>query len=374
MLRIALRNLLHDRLRLAAALTGVAFAVVLVTFQIGLLHRFLTDASAIIDRSEAPIWITSPSVTNFEYGSVLDERVYSQALAVPGVQRAERLAFVFARLRMPSGSYEGCQLVGVDLAQGTRLPWAFRTGRREDLKFPEAISLDDTDIAKLGHPELGEYIEINDRRARVVAITRQHRSFIASPFVFTSLENAYRISDRLSPGSFTYLLVTPSPSADIEQVLAGLKRIPGVDALRASELATRSRTYWIFRTGAGFAIGVSTLLGFVVGTVIVGQTIYSSTMDRLKEFGTLKAIGASNRDLYRLIFSQALIYAAGGYVLGMAATTGVSHLADAVGSPIRVTPLLVAGMLFITAAMCIAASFLSVARVTHLEPAMVFKS
>ena len=104
MLRIAVRNLLHDHMRLAAALTGVAFAVVLVTFQVGLLHRFLRDAAAIVERSGAPIWITSPSVTNFEYGSVLEERVYTQALAVPGVGRVERLAFLFARLRMPGGS------------------------------------------------------------------------------------------------------------------------------------------------------------------------------------------------------------------------------------------------------------------------------
>jgi putative ABC transport system permease protein len=361
-------------MRLAAALTGVAFAVVLVTFQVGLLHRFLRDAAALVERSGAPIWITSPSVTNFEYGSILEERVYTQALAIPGVGRVERLAFVFARLRMPGGSYEGCQLVGLDLSKGSNLPWDFTVGSREDLRFPEAISIDDTDFEKLGRPALHEYLEINDRRARVMAYTHAHRSFIASPFIFTSLENAYRLVDRLEPGSFTYLLVTPTEGADVDQVLARLGQIPGIDALSATELARRSQTYWIFRTGAGFAIGLSTLLGFVVGTVIVGQTIYSSTMDRLKEFGTLKAIGASNVHLYRLIFAQALIYAAAGYVLGMSAITGVSRLAAHLGSPIYVSPALVAGMLLVTAAMCIVASFLSIARVTRLEPAMVFKA
>lgn len=374
MLRIAVRNLLHDRMRLAAALTGVAFAVVLVTFQFGLLHRFLRDASAIIDRAGGPIWITSPNVTNFEYGSILGERVYTQALAVPGVARVERIAFVFARLRMPSGSYEGCQLIGLDLAKGSRIPWAFSAGSREDLRQPEAISVDDTDLEKLGRPRLGEYIEIDGTRGRISAITHQHRSFIASPFIFTSLENAYRLSRRLLPGEFTYLVVTPAPGVDMETVLAGLRQIPGIDPLRTRDLAARSQNYWIFRTGAGFAIGFSTLLGFVVGTVIVGQTIYSSTMDRLKEFGTLKAIGASNGDLYRLIFAQALIYAGAGYALGMVASIGVHRLAMEVGSPIHVSPLLVVAMLFVTAAMCIAASFLSIVRITRLEPAMVFKA
>jgi putative ABC transport system permease protein len=160
----------------------------------------------------------------------------------------------------------------------------------------------------------------------------------------------------------------------METLLAGLREIPGIDALRASTLAARSQAYWIFHTGAGFAIGLSTALGFVVGTVIVGQTIYSSTIDRLKEFGTLKAIGAANRDLYRLIFSQALIYAAAGYVLGMGASAGVARLSTTLGSPVTVSPALIAGMLFVTVAMCLLASFLSVARITRLEPAMVFKA
>jgi putative ABC transport system permease protein len=374
MLRIALRNLLHDRLRLGAALAGVAFSVVLVTFQVGLLHRFLRDAGALVEGSRAPIWITSPKVTNFEFASILDERVYYQALAAPGVGKVERLVFVFARIRMPTGAYEGVQLVGLDISKGPSIPWAFSEGNVEMLREPDTIAVDDTDIEKLNRPRLGEILEVNDRRAKLVGLTHQHRSFISSPFVFTSIENSYRYASRVAWGGFTYLLVTPAPGADLEAVKKGLRKIPGIDVLDGSQLANRSRTYWIFRTGAGFAIGLSTLLGFIVGTVIVGQTIYSSTMDRLKEFGTLKAIGASNRHLYRLIITQALLYAAAGYALGMAASAGVARLSAGVGSPIIISPHLVAAMLAVTAAMCVFASFLSIARVTRIVPAMVFKS
>jgi putative ABC transport system permease protein len=374
MLRIALRNLLHDRMRLFAALLGVAFSVVLVTFQVGLLHRFLRDASSIVDHSGAPIWITSPHIANFEYGSLLNERIYYQALAAPGAGRVERLVFVFARLRMPSGAFEGVQLIGVDFQSRPSVPWAFSAGSLDDLRGPEAIALDDTDLEKLGRPRLGEYLEVNERRAKLSALTHGHRSFIASPFVFTSLENAYRLSNRVSPGGFTYLMVTPAPGAAVEEVVAGLSRIPGVDVLTAGELAARSQAYWIFRTGAGFAIGLSTLLGLVVGTVIVGQTIYSSTLDRLKEFGTLKAIGAANGHLYRLILSQALFYAAAGYLLGIAAGGLVARVAARVGSPILVTPALMAGIFLLTIVLCVAASFLSIVRVVRLEPGMVFKA
>ena len=373
MFLIAWKNILHDRVRMLAALLGIIFAVVLVTFQIGLLASFLRNASAIIDNSGAPLWVTSPNVANFEFAGDLRESLYYQALAVPGVAAVERLIMTFVRLRKPDGSFEGAQLIGVDLANGTRIPWAFAMGSREDLMDPEAIAVDITDREKLGRPRLGEYVELNEKRARIVAVTRDHRSFIASPYLFSSLENAYRYERNLPPGWTSYLLVTPAPGWSLEEVAAGLRRLTGVDVLTAAELGRRSKEYWIFQTGAGFAIGISTVLGLVVGTVIVGQTIYSSTMDRLKEFGTLKAIGAANRNLYQIITWQAILYAVAGYALGIGASFLVADLSAAAGTRILITPVLIGGMLLLTVVMCIAASFLSIIRVTNLEPAMVFK-
>jgi putative ABC transport system permease protein len=370
---IAWKNILHDRVRLIAALLGIIFAVVLVTFQCGLLSSFLRNASAIIDQSQAPIWVTAPDVANFEFSGVLRESLYYQALAVPGVGRVERLIMTFVRIRKPNGSFEGAQLVGCDLATGTRIPWSFAAGSRADLTAPEAITIDTTDLEKLGGPGLGEYVEVNSRRARIAAFTDGVRSFIASPYLFTSLDNAYRYSDNIPTGHVSYLLVTPAPGHQAEAVIQGLQRLTGVDVLTAAELGNRSRIYWIFRTGAGFAIGLSTLLGLVVGTVIVGQTLYSSTVDRLKEFGTLKAIGAANRNLYGIITVQALLYALAGYVLGTGASFLVRDLAAAAGTRILITPLLLALTFVITVVMCILASFLSIVRVTQLEPAMVFK-
>jgi putative ABC transport system permease protein len=371
--RIAWKNILHDRVRMIAALLGIVFAVVLVTFQFGLLGSFLKNASAIVDHSEAPIWLTAPDVANFEFAGILRESLYYQALAVPGVGSVDRLVMLFVRFRKPNGSYEGAQLIGVDLSKAGPIPWSFAAGTREDLRDPETISFDTTDYDKLGRPRVGEYVELNDHRARIAAATSGVRSFIASPFCFTSLENVYRFSRDLKEGEASYLLVTPAPGWEVSAVMANLKRLVGVDVLTAEQLARRSQEYWIFSTGAGFAIGLSTILGLVVGTVIVGQTLYSSTMDRLREFGTLKAIGARNRDLYTVITYQAVIYAIGGYILGVFASLGVARLAEGAGSSVRITGALLTGIFFLTICMCVAASCLSIVRVTKLEPAAVFK-
>lgn len=373
MFLIAWKNILHDRVRMLAALLGIVFAVVLVTFQVGLLGSFLQNASSIIDHSGGPIWITAPSVANFEFAGSLRESVFYQALSVEGVGRVERLIITFVRFRKPNGAYEGAQLIGIDLEQGSQLPWAFQEGAQHLLRQPEAITVDSTDLEKLARPRVGDYVEVDNRRALVVAITRNARSFIASPFLFTSLENAYRFKDRMPAGSASYLLVTPAAGYSKEPLMERLRAIAGVDVLSAEELGGRSRRYWIFSTGAGFAIGLSTILGLVVGTVIVGQTIYSSTVDRIREFGTLKAIGARNGDLYLVITYQAVIYAIAGYGLGVGASFLVGELAATAGASILITPALIVSMLFLTLGMCIAASCLSIFRVTRLEPAMVFK-
>ena len=373
MFRIAWKNILHDRVRMFAALLGIVFAVVLVTFQIGLLWGFLKNAAAIIECAAAPLWVTPPSVANFEFPGALRESLYYQALAVPGVGGVERLIMTFVRIRKPDGSFEAAQLIGIDLAADTRLPPVFFRGSREDFRDPEAVSFDLSDYEKLGRPRIGEYVELNRKRARLAAVTQNMRSFIASPYLFTSLENVYRFPRTLPAGQVSYLLVTPATGWGIEDVARNLRRLRGVDVLTSAEFGRRSQAYWVFRTGAGLAIGLSTLLGFVVGTVIVGQTLYSSTMDRLKEFGTLKAIGAENPQLYRIITHQALIYAALGYLLGILASLGVVRLAASAGTYVLITAPLMAGMLFVTVGMCVLASLLSVVRVAKLEPAMVFK-
>src|SRR5688572_2384391 len=135
-----------------AALLGIVFAIVLVTFQFGLLTNFLRNASAIIDHSGAPLWVTGPSVANFEFSGILREGLYYQVFALPGVQKVERLIMTFVRFRKPNGSYEGAQLIGVDLEQGTHLPWAFHEGSFDDLRDPEVITIDITDLEKLGSP------------------------------------------------------------------------------------------------------------------------------------------------------------------------------------------------------------------------------
>jgi putative ABC transport system permease protein len=129
----------------------------------------------------------------------------------------------------------------------------------------------------------------------------------------------------------------------------------------------------MFSTGAGIGILIAALMGLVVGVVVVAQTIYATTIDHLREYGTLKAMGASNSYIYRVIIKQALISAAIGYGLGMAVSVLVVRMSSSGGAAIRLTWEMAAGMLVLTFLMCAGASIVSINKVTRIDPAMVFK-
>jgi putative ABC transport system permease protein len=129
----------------------------------------------------------------------------------------------------------------------------------------------------------------------------------------------------------------------------------------------------MFTTGAGVAVLLAALLGLVVGVVVVAQTIYATTMDHLREYGTLKAMGASNGYLYRVIIQQAVISAVTGYALAMGVSLLVVQGSQHGGAAILLPLPMAVGMLGLTLAMCIGAALVSINKVTRLDPAMVFK-
>jgi putative ABC transport system permease protein len=150
-------------------------------------------------------------------------------------------------------------------------------------------------------------------------------------------------------------------------------RLPDLDVYTREEFGRRTQNYWLFTTGAGVALLVAAVLGLVVGCVIVAQTIYATTVDHLRDFGTLKAIGASNRFVYGVILKQAGISALGGYAIGMAASFGVVWLSRMAGALILAPWQLTVAMLGLSLAMCAAASLVSIQKVLRLDPALVFK-
>ena len=314
---LAIRNLLHDRVRLVVTLTGIVFSVVLSAVQLGLFVGFKHATSDLIAHSSADIWVKSQGVTHLESAVPMpDERLF-RVLGTPGVAAAERYIANFSQWKRSDGAEEGIMIIGLEPKATMGLPWNLTAGRFEDLMQPDAVIVDELYLKKLGIKGVGDVAEIRGRRARVVGLTRGIRTFTTAPPVFASFRNALDYTG-MDSGETLYVLAKVSAGATVSAVARDIEaRISSVDALPTAEWQVAQENYWMFGTGAGVTVLIAAGLGMLVGIVVVAQTIYAATVDHLKEYGTLKAIGAANAYIYRVITQQALISAVVGYGVGI---------------------------------------------------------
>ena len=372
-LKLAWRNLLQDRLRFVATGIGIVFSIVLVTIQLGLFLSFERMVTTMIDHASADLWIVPLGTKCFEDPSLLDEHDRAHAMSVAGINDATPVVIGFTEWSVPSGGTTPVFVVGSTNGAAGLQPWNIVQGNAATLSRPAAVAIDQTYFGRLGVTGIGDSTDIRDQKAEVATVTKGIRSFTTTPYVFTSLHQAESYIGT-PPNKISYLLVHISPGADIASVRRELlAHIPKVEVLTPDEFRARSRAFWLFGTGAGAALFAGALLGAIVGTVIVAQTLYSSMKDHLNEFATLRAIGSSSIYIQKVIISQALLSAVIGFSL--AATIGLIIVRATADSalPIVMTPGLTAWLFLLTVVMCIASSMAAIVQVIRIDPAMVFK-
>jgi putative ABC transport system permease protein len=372
---LARRNLFHDRIRFAVTLTGIVFALVLIMVQFGLFLGFTTTTSNNIDHSQADLWVVFHGVGYFDTGRMFSERKYYQVLATPGVQQAEKYIQNFSNWKKPDGGVENVQVLGFCPGSGLGEPWNVVEGSALDVKQEDGVLVDELYKEKLGVRNIGDHVEIADHRARVVGFTQGIRSFTTSPFVYTSFKNALNYTRPESrEDQLTYILIKVAPGFTRAQVQRNLlEHLSDVEVFTRDEFSRRTRFYWMFTTGAGLAVLTAALMGLVVGIAVVAQTIYAATMDHIREYGTLKAMGATNRYLYRVLVEQAVWSGALGYGLALVIAHFIVRGSEKGGALILLPLPMKIAMLFLAVLMCITAALVSINKVTKLDPAMVFK-
>lgn len=373
MVPLARRNLLHDRTRFVVTVAGIAFAIVLVIVQLGLFLGFVQTTSGVIDHSGANLWVMARGVQYFEVGFPVSERKLYRILSASGVQSVHKCIVQFAVWKNPDGARKNIEVIGFEPGAAMGGPWNVSQGSATALEQQDTVMLDEFYRRELGIQRMGDTVEINGVRARVVGFTRGIRSFTTTPFVFTSFKNALDYT-RLAADQTIFLLVRASDGANLAELKKQVAaRVPDLAVYTLDEFARRTRNYWLFTTGAGIALLVAAVLGIVVGAVVVAQTIYAITVDHERDYATLKAMGASNAFVCRVILRQAAISAIAGYAAGMAIGLAIVRLSRAWGAVILAPWQLAAAMFALALAMCCGASVVSMHRVLRLEPAMVFK-
>jgi len=374
MWNLARKLLLHDRLRFAVAIAGVSVSVMLVLVQVGLYFGFMETASSLIDASKADIWVGKKGNDAFEFATPFDERAYYKIASVPGVQSAERVLINFAQFKLPDGGDLGVQVVGVESSDAPLLsPWNVVDGDPRRLSQAGAIVIDKSEYPKLKIDRVGHLTEVTGVRAEVVAMTRDIRSFTTSPIVFTDLKTARSYLPALGPEAVTYVLCKVAPGEDVATVIDRINALPHLAAYSHAQMSDRTRHYWSSRTGVGAGFFTTAVLGVIVGFVVVGQILYSGTLQYIREYGTLKAMGAKNSQVVKVILAQAMISAALGFVVGGVMAIGMKKAMAGANLTVALSPELYTATLIITIVMCSFAALLSIVKVLRLDPASVFK-
>ena len=370
---LAVKNLIHDRIRLLITLIGIMFSVALILIQVGMFIGMTANSSTVIEHSEGDLWIMARNSQNFDMVNPFPESLVTAARSVEGVEWADKLILQFAFMRLEDGGTEQIEVVGFDLNGKVGRPWNVQTGDLNLLRGSDAIFVDETAFARLGQLHVGDVRELVRKKVRIAGITSGIMSFTTAPYIFTSYDTAQRIVPEQLSGKTTYIVVKARNGYPVEKLKQNLQgRFRNYDVHTSAEWAKKTRDYWTWETGIGAGFFGNALMGFIVGLVIVSQTIYSATMEHIREYGTLKAIGARNKDIYSVILQQAGLAAIVGFVLA-AIVQVIVLLMKPITVQIAAPPLLYAFTFVLTLFMCGMAAIISVRKVASIDPVEVFK-
>lgn len=374
---VALKMLFGNPGKYLGIVLGVTFAALLITQQASIFCGLMRmTASQIRDVRGAEIWVMDPNVRFVDDLKPMSETQLGRVRGVDGVKWAVRFYKGLSRSKLADGNYQQVILLGLDDATLVGAPQQMVKGKLRDLWRPDAVIMDERGARQLWPDDpfrLGREFEMNDKRAVLVGICEASRTFQTFPVVYTTYTRAvlYNPPERKV---MSFILARNDPGMTSEQVCANITQQTGLQALTREQFIWKTIRYYLRATGIPVNFGITVLLGFVVGTAIAGQTFYLFTVENLRQFGTLKALGTSNGQILRMILVQAAVVGCVGYGLGVG-------LAALFGEAARFTTRLaffmpwqvLVGTGAAVVLIVLLASLLCIRRVLTLEPAVVFK-
>ncbi len=373
MLHTAFRFLIFDKAKSIGAAAGVIISVFLIGQQVGLLFFFFDAMGALAMNNSAYIWVTDNKTSNVNALSPVDMRIGRQLASVPGVEQVFPLVVTAGAAKFANGKSGGLTLIGVQHPEYAGGPWRLDGIRKEQLLAEGAVVTDFFDRAGLGNVQPGDYFEINGKRVFLAGNTKGVRSF-AGTYAFTTIDRA-RYLGNFPVTQASAFLVKWKKDVSPQQVIANINaaQIFGIRAWDSEDLARASIQELLGSSGIAFSLGSLVMFALIVGFVIIGLTLYSSAIDRIRDYGTLKAIGANNWYIRKLILTQALLIAFVGFLLGYLLVLGFKQGIAQAGTlfefPIWVPP----GLLAITLLIAIFGSGFAIRRIVALEPSAVFR-
>jgi putative ABC transport system permease protein len=382
MIWIAIKMLTGNRAKYYGIIFGVTFACMLMTQQASIFTGIMYNTASVIrDIQGANIWVMDPSVQFSEDVTPRAENDLYRVRSVPGVAWAVHLYKGMARAQLPKGNYKQFSLVGIDEQTFVGGPPKMILGSLSDLRQADAIILDERGFRFLFPGQelrTGWTVEMNDKRAVVVGICASSPTFQTFPIAYTLYSRAISFAPQ-ERRVMSFILAQGEEGVPEDEVCRRITDKTGLIALTKEGFSWRTMVYYMKRTGIPVNFGITVLLGFVIGAAIAGQTFYLFTLDNLKQYGALKAMGVTNIRIIGMVLVQALIVGVIGYGIGLGLASILEEVMGVVlggrGVPpanrmIWQIPLLTA----VAATIIVSgAALISLRKVLRLEPASVFR-
>ena len=376
---VALKMLTGDRAKYLGLIFAIAFASFLLENQSSIFAGVvLRTASQIMDVTDADIWVMDPNTQYVDEIRALTENDLYRVRGVPGVQWAVRLFKGLPRAKAPDGKFRVVILMGLDDATLVGAPGRMVLGSAADLSQPDAIIIDRAGYMFFfpGMPlSLGRTLELNDHRVKIVGIAEASPPFQTFPVVFARYSQAITFVGQ-ERNLMSFVLVKRQPDVEVKDLCRRIEAATGLHAATTYDFAKQTIVYYLRNTGIPVNFGITITIALIVGTVVAGQTFYIFTIESLKQFGVLKAVGVTNRRLTGMILLQACLVGIIGFSIGTGLcaafflVTG-KLLLQTRGFILLWQSALGTGALILL--IVIVASLLSIRRVVVLEPAMVFR-
>jgi putative ABC transport system permease protein len=382
---IALKMLIGNRGKFYAMVFGVALTSLIITQQssifLGIMSR---TVGFIFDTPQPDLWVMDPKVQYVDDIKPLQDTKLFQVRGVQGVEWAVPLYKGALRARLPNGTFQTCNVIGLDDATLVAGPPVMVQGSLADLRRADGVIVDEAGATgKLAKPgptpdspkiplRVGDILELNDNRAVVVGVARSTRTFQSQPMIYTTYSRAVRFAPR-ERKLLSFILAKVSPGYDMKEVALRINEQTGLAAYTRDQFKGLTVRYFMKYTGIPINFGMAVGLGFMVGVAIVGQTFFSFIVDNMRYLGILKAMGANNRLLFHMILLQTVLVGVIGSGIGMGIASLTSILSKnselAFYLPWQVPVVTVLATSLITLVTTVA----SLRKVFKLEPGIVFR-
>jgi len=372
---LAYRLLVSDKGKYTALLVGTTFSVFLIVQMTSSFAGILTKASATVINVGASIWVMDPAATNTVFGSIpMPDYVLDAVRSINGVKYAVPLYTGSALLKLHDGTYQSVTVIGLDDASLLGRPQIVQGNIYDIFAENGFIAVKDEEFPKLENPTLGTEFELNDHRGVIVGIAKVPTGALyGTPTLYTTYNRAIQYIPSMR-FTVSYILVEPKASSDIPYIKQQVAQL-GYLAMTNREFRNGISDYLKYKTGIGTNTLLMTVISFIVGLSISGQTFYTFIIENLEHFGALKAMGAKGRELVYVIIFQAGFTALVGYGLGVGLSTLMITAAKLrlpeYSSRVTYTNLGLA--LFLVVIIASVSGYAGVRRVLKIEPFDIFR-